>query len=182
MEQKTLDKDEISLINMFRIITSFSSILTCLIATFLYIKMNLKKKNYNKKITRTTINDAYDNESLNILGSMKDDTDNLIKDDIKSVVKYKLTNHIAFLLIISNLGYNLSTLISLIIDINQSYHFCTLQALLINIFDMSSVAWTSVVTLAIIKGKDYKSINDIKGMIICYSLYCFIIPIIISLG
>ncbi len=179
MDHHTLSKDDILILNICRRITTYTSIASCIAACILYLKMNLSKKNLHNDVAPGTINDT---DSLYILRSLKEDNDGLVKDDVKDVVKYKLTKHLAFLLIISNLCYNLSTLISLQIDIDESYHLCTLQAFLINIFDMSSVSWTAVISKAITKVKDYKSVTDIKSMILYYCLYCFIIPLVISLG
>ena len=99
-------------------------------------------------------------------------------------VKMGMMNQILFMLIFCNLGVLSSSLF--ILDINlvkDGETICYIQGFFMNYFDLASICWSTVIS-SIMRKTTTIRINpgEEKKKIICYFLYCFLFPAILSIG
>ena len=180
-KRSQLSTDELLIIKEIRIICCSASICGCILIMILYFIMYIKVR--CKKEKRYKINDndtTLDHEDSLLRSLHRKRTLKMKKNKTKKELKMGLGNDLSFFLILSNLGYSISCVISPTL-LDKTNSSCIILAFFLNFFDMSSVCWTAVISRITLLGTTIIDIKDLRKRIVLYVLYANIFPLVVSL-
>jgi hypothetical protein len=180
-KRSPLNPDELLIIKNIRISCCIASICGCVFIIILYIIMNIqvrckKKISYKMNDNDTTL----DNEDSLLHSLHRKRTIKMKKMKTKKEFKMGLGKDLSFFLILTNLGYSISCIVSPY-DLDKKYTSCILLAFFLNFFDMSSVCWSAVISRIVLLGTTISDVKYLSNRICLYILYATIFPLVVSL-
>lgn len=144
----------------------------------------------DRLVNKITYKDSTDDLSLNASAESLLETFQrtrsmrIIRNNSKKDLRMGFGNDLILFLILSNLGYSVSTFLTKEQNTNHDTPISTLcitQGFLQNFFDMSSICWNAIISRVIVLGIKI-DMKMIKRRLIGYFIYANIFPLVFSLG
>jgi hypothetical protein len=174
-----IQDDSISQILAIKIICSSISILSSLFIITLYLVMTIKSR-----CTSNATDQLSDTKGNPEIGDslLLSHTQTRIVKHHKGKHKMGFGNDIVLLLCLSYLFYNLTTFIYIQKFPEKKDYACTVQALLLNFFDISAIAWTACLSRVTLLGISIVDILKVRRHIYLFVLYAYLPAIALCIG
>jgi hypothetical protein len=176
-----LSNEDLETLIRVKLICGIISLIACSFIIMVYVIM-FKKYRCGRPFVRSSTDSLIYSDDSEIQKSYERSR-TLINIRRKALdVKMGIGNDLICFLILTNIGFAITTTINNFKEEDSKNYPCQLQAFLINFFDISSVNWSACIARITYVSIYNSPKQSFKKNLLTYSIYAFIVPLLISLG